>query len=203
MKKKRVAIYVRVSTEDQTHEHQVPPLKGWAKNAGHEIVATFDDKMSGVKAGRPGFRRMMKAAVNREFDMVAVWSIDRLGRSTSQVTSAIDQLRELDIDIFVSKQGIDSTTMAGRAMLAMCAIFAEMERELNRERTKAGLRTAVRRGQKLGRPRVKAYNPKDRTDVRIREMLRNGATYAKIQAQLSVGASKIKRIRDTLTLDKD
>ena len=166
MKKKRIAIYARVSTDDQTNENQIADLTKWAEFAGHEIVETYSDKMSGAKQTRPGFQRMMTAATRREFDMVAVWALDRLGRSLHQVSATINQLVELDIALFAHKQGIDSTTSTGRAMLGMCAVFAELEREFIRERTKAGLRRAKREGVKLGRPRISTTVEGKRIDKR-------------------------------------
>jgi DNA invertase Pin-like site-specific DNA recombinase len=199
--KKRVAFYVRVSTKDQTVEHQLPVLKKWAKNAGHKVVETYSDKISGAKKSRPGFNRLMKAARMREFDIVAVWSLDRLGRSVSHVTSIIDELRELGIDVFLAKDSLDTTTSSGRIVMQVLSMVAEMERELLRERTVAGLNTARRRGVKLGRPRESKTEAGKRLDADIRAALKSGQSTREIKGRLGVGGKRIQRVRETLSVE--
>ena len=96
-KSKRVALYVRVSTDDQTVENQLRELQIWAQRCGHDVVRVFQDRgVSGAKGRdkRPGFDAMLKAAVRREFDMLAVWSSDRLGRSLQHLIEVLQTIRD-------------------------------------------------------------------------------------------------------------
>ena len=117
---KRVAIYCRVSTKDkgQTTENQRQALEQWAANAGCTVVATFEDKVSGAKGRdkRPQFDALLKAAVRREFDMIAVWSSDRLGRSMSHLIEVLETIKGTGVGLYIDTQALDTTTPAGRAM---------------------------------------------------------------------------------------
>src|SRR5262249_49994616 len=130
---KRVAIYTRVSTKDQTTENQLPELHAWAARAGHTVVQVYDDiGISGAKGRdqRPQFDAMLKAAVRREFDMLAVWSSDRLGRSLRHLVEVLETIRGAGIGLYIPPQAVDTTTASGRAMFGMLGIFAEFEREM-------------------------------------------------------------------------
>ena len=120
---KRVAIYCRVSTKDkgQTTENQRLALEQWAANAGCTVVATFEDKVSGAKGRdkRPQFDALLKAAVRREFDMIAVWSSDRLGRSMSHLIEVLETIKGTGVGLYIHTQALDTTTPAGRAMFQM------------------------------------------------------------------------------------
>jgi DNA invertase Pin-like site-specific DNA recombinase len=139
---KRVAIYTRVSTKDQTTENQLPELHAWAARAGHTVVKVYDDiGISGAKGRdqRPQFDAMLKAAVRREFDMLAVWSSDRLGRSLRHLVEVLETIREAGIGLYIHTQSVDTTTASGRAMFGMLGIFAEFEREMIQARIVAGM----------------------------------------------------------------
>ena len=133
-KAKRVALYVRVSTDDQTVENQKRELKAWAERCGHGVVKVFEDRgISGSKGRdkRPGFDAMLKAAVRREFDMLAVWSSDRLGRSLQHLIEVLQTIRDTGCGLYIHTQALDTTTPRGRAMFQMLAVFGEFEREMN------------------------------------------------------------------------
>src|SRR5215475_5000892 len=141
---KRVAIYTRVSTDDkgQSTENQKAALRAWARNAGHTIVKVYEDLgISGTKGRdkRPDFDAMLKAAVRREFDILAVWSSDRLGRSLKHLVEVLETIRDTGCGLYIHTQAVDTTTPAGRALFGMLAIFAEFEHEMIRERVKAGM----------------------------------------------------------------
>src|SRR2546423_13212436 len=147
---KRVAIYIRVSTSKQETNNQRRELKAVAKRSGWEIVHVYEDAgISGAKGRdkRPGLDAMMKAVNAKEFDMVASWSVDRLGRSLTDLLSILQGLHEKGVG--------DTTTTAGKAMFQMLGVFAEFERGIIRERVNAGLARARANGVKLGRRRVK------------------------------------------------
>src|SRR5438270_8156964 len=155
----RVALYLRVSTNGQTVENQRLELEAWAGRAGHEIIATYTDAgISGAKGcdRRPEFDRMLKDAVRRRFDMLAAWSVDRLGRSLPDLVNALKELHGAGVGLFLHQQGLDTTTASGRAMYGMMGVFAEYERAMIRERVNAGLARAKAEGKRLGRPRVGA-----------------------------------------------
>ena len=118
----RAAIYLRVSTDEQTTENQERELRAAAERNGHEIVAVYRDAgISGSKDRdqRPGFDAMHKDAARRRFDVVMAWSVDRLGRSLQDLCGFLSELHSLGIDLFLHQQGIDTATPAGKAMFQM------------------------------------------------------------------------------------
>ena len=130
---KKVAIYARVST---TTENQKAELTRWAENAGCIVTAVYEDTISGAKGRdeRPGFDAMLKAAVRREFHMIAVWSSDRLGRSMSHLIEVLETIKSTGVGLYIHTQALDTTTPGGRAMFQMLGVFAEFEREMIKER---------------------------------------------------------------------
>jgi DNA invertase Pin-like site-specific DNA recombinase len=141
---KRVAIYARVSTDDkgQTTENQRAELGAWAKRAGHTIVEVYEDiGYSGAKGRdqRPDFDRLLKDAVRRKFDILAVWSSDRLGRSLKHLVEVLETIRDTGTGLYIHTQAVDTTTPAGRALFGMLGFFAEFEREMIKDRVKAGM----------------------------------------------------------------
>jgi len=155
MKMKKVCLYVRVSKNIQTTENQIQALREVAERSGYEIVKIYsDDGISGSKGreDRPALNQMMKDAVNRQFEMVMCWSIDRLGRSITNLIEIMNELNELKIDMFFSQQSIDTQTASGRMIFGIFSSLASFEREMIRERVMAGLDRARKNGVKLGRP---------------------------------------------------
>ena len=152
---KRVAIYARVSTDGQTVENQTRELEAVAKRNGWKIVETFTDNgVSGAKGrdSRPAFDALCKGIARRDFDMVAAWSVDRLGRSLQHLVTFLGELHAKNVDLFLLQQGLDTSTPAGRAMFGMLSVFGEFERSMIQERIKAGLARARSQGKRLGRP---------------------------------------------------
>jgi len=152
---KKVCLYVRVSTQTQTTENQIQALREVAERSGYKIVKIYSDEgISGSKGreDRPALNQMMKDAVNRQFEMVMCWSIDRLGRSITNLIEIMNELNELKIDMFFSQQSIDTQTSSGRMIFGIFSSLASFEREMIRERVMAGLDRARKNGVKLGRP---------------------------------------------------
>ena len=188
----RVALYLRVSTTGQTVENQRLELEAWAARAGHEVVAVYaDEGISGAKGRdrRPEFDRMLKDAVRRKFDMLAAWSVDRLGRSLPDLVNALKDLHEAGVGLFLHQQGLDTTTASGRAMYGMMGVFAEYERAMIRERVNAGLARARAEGKRLGRPRVGAD-----LERRVRELRGAGKGTKTVAKELGVGVGTVQRI---------
>jgi DNA invertase Pin-like site-specific DNA recombinase len=194
---RRVALYTRVSTDQQTTENQERELRQVAERSGWQIVEVFCDAgISGAKDRdkRPGLDRLMKGIARKEFDLVAAWSVDRLGRSLQNLVGFLAELHSKGVDLYLHQQGIDTTTPAGKAMYQMMGVFAEFERAMIRERVNAGLRRAVAQGKKLGRPQV---SPK--VAGAIRAELKDGKHgIRKIAAGLGVGVGTVQRIKAEL-----
>jgi len=188
----RVAIYARVSTNEQTTENQVRELTEWVDRAGHEIVAIYDDNgISGAKGReyRKEFDKLLKAAVRREFDLVAAWSVDRLGRSLQDLVGFLQELHGAGVDLYLHQQALDTTTPGGKAMFQMMGVFAEFERSMISERVKAGLARTKAKGTKLGRPRT---SPK--TEAQILKLRDKGMGMLRIGKELGVGTGTVQRV---------
>jgi DNA invertase Pin-like site-specific DNA recombinase len=189
---KRVAIYLRVSTSKQDTENQLRELIVVAERSGWEVVGIYEDAgISGAKGRdqRPGLDAMMKAVNAKEFDLVAAWSVDRLGRSLTDLLGILQGLHEKGVDLFLHQQGLDTSTTAGKAMFQMLGVFAEFERGIIRERVNAGLARARAKGIKLGRRRVEPA-----VEARILELKAGGDGILKIGRKLSVGTSVVQRV---------
>ena len=188
----KVAIYARVSTNEQTTENQVRELTEWAKRAGHKIVATFDDNgVSGAKGReyRKEFDKLLKAAVRREFDLVAAWSVDRLGRSLQDLIGFLQELHGSGVDLYLHQQALDTTTPSGRAMFQMMGVFAEFERSMISERVKSGLARAKSNGKTLGRPKVSVER-----EAQVLELRSQGMGMLAIGKKLGIGTSTVQRV---------
>src|SRR5256885_12725762 len=189
---KRVAFYVRVSTSKQDTLNQLRELQAVAKRSGWEVVKVYEDAgISGAKGRdkRPGLDARMKAVNAKEFDMVASWSVDRLGRSLTDLLNILQALHEKGVGLFLHQQGLDTTTTAGKAMFQMLGVFAEFERGIIRERVNAGLARARANGTKLGRRCVKPS-----VEARIRDLKAKGMGILKIGRTLGVGTSVVQRV---------
>jgi DNA invertase Pin-like site-specific DNA recombinase len=189
---KRVALYFRVSTSDQTTENQRREMRLVAERQGWTVVQEFEDAgISGAKgrSGRPGFDALLKAVTRREVDLVAAWSVDRLGRSLQNLVETLGELHEKRVGLYLHQQGVDTTTPAGKALFQMMGVFAEFERAIMQERIKAGLERARAQGRKLGRPKVS-----DKVEAAIRKAHAAGAGLRKIARDLGVGVSVVQRV---------
>jgi DNA invertase Pin-like site-specific DNA recombinase len=189
---KRVAIYLRVSTSKQETSNQRRELEAVAARSGWQIVKVFQDAgISGAKGRdkRPGLDALLKAVNGKEFDMVAAWSVDRLGRSLTDLLGILQALHDKGVDLFLHQQGLDTSTSAGRAMFQMLGVFAEFERGIIRERVNAGLARARANGTKLGRRPVKPA-----VEARIRQLRARGDGILKIGKKLGIGTSVVQRV---------
>jgi len=151
----RAAIYARVSTADQRPEVQTHRLREYAGARGFELVEEFvDHGVSGAKTSRPALDRLVAGARRRAFDAVLVVKLDRLARSVHHLTQVATELEALGVGLVVLDQALDTTTPSGRLLFHMLGAIAEFERDLIRERTRAGVEAARRRGARIGRPEV-------------------------------------------------
>jgi DNA invertase Pin-like site-specific DNA recombinase len=189
-KSRRVAIYARVSTSSQTVENQFQELREVAKRNGWQIVAELSDSgISGAKGRdqRPAFDQLLKRATRREFDLIMVWAIDRLGRSIQHLVGFMNDILAMDVDLYVHQQAIDTTTPSGRMIFGIFSALGEYERELIRERIMAGQKRARAQGVKIGRP--SRINDAVRTSVKL---LRDGGMGIKeISKRLEIGVGSV------------
>ena len=187
---RRVAIYARVSTSSQTVENQFQELRDVAKRNGWTVVAELSDSgISGAKGRdqRPAFDQLLKRATRREFDLIMVWAIDRLGRSIQHLVGFMNDIQAMGVDLFVMQQAIDTTTPSGRMIFSIFSALGEYERELIRERILAGQKRARAQGVKIGRP--SKLNDAIRTSVKL---LRDGGMGIKeISKRLETGVGSV------------
>jgi DNA invertase Pin-like site-specific DNA recombinase len=148
---KRAVIYTRVSTVDQHLETQLLDLRQMAAQRGLEIVQEYSDKISGVKARRPGLDQMMSDSRRGKFDIVLVWASDRIARSVKNFLEILDELNRLGIEYVSLRENIDTGGPLGRAIIVIVAAIAELERSLIVERVRAGMRRAKLDGTRIGR----------------------------------------------------
>ncbi len=182
----RTAIYARVSTAQQYTSNQIHEIDRVASARGWTIVRTFtDDGISGSKGRdeRPALDQLLKAATRREFDLLAVWSIDRLGRSLQHLVTTVNDLHAQGVQLYFHQQAIDTTTPSGKLMFGVFSSFAEFEREMIRERIKLGVERARKEGKKLGRP----SSVTESTRAAIVELYKKGMSPKKISQTLKCG----------------
>jgi len=173
----RVAIYARVSTDSQTVENQLQELHSVAVRHAWDVAAVFTDEgISGAKGRdkRPGYDALLTGVTRRDYDMIACWSVDRLGRSLPDLVGFLGEIRAKGVDLYLHQQGLDTSTSAGRALFGMLSVFAEFERAMIRERIMAGLRrTTKKSGRKpMGDDRLEAIKGSLANGVGIRATAR-------------------------------
>ena len=187
---KRIAIYARVSTSLQTTQNQIDALTELANRQGYTIIKIYSDNgISGTKltADRPALNDLMTDARKRKFDMVLVWSLDRLGRSLKHCLELLQELQELKVDLFFQQQGMDTSTSSGKLMFSMIGAFAEFERNIIRERVMAGQQRAKANGVKFGRP--SKMNDGMRSAVKL--LREKGMGIKQIAKQLQIGVGTV------------
>jgi DNA invertase Pin-like site-specific DNA recombinase len=194
-REKRVALYLRVSTGEQTTKNQRRELEAAAERHGWTVAAVFEDAgISGAKSrkDRPGLDAMLKAVARREIDLVMAWSVDRLGRSLVDLLATLQELHAKEVDLYLHQQGLDTSTPSGRAMFGMMGVFAEFERSMIQERVKAGLARAREEGVTLGRPTLEDADPA--RAAKVRAMRARGVGVRKIARELGVGVGTVLRL---------
>lgn len=181
-----VAIYVRVSTQDQSLDLQKTELKRFAKQRGWKIHAVFKEKATGTNDNRPQLKALMNAARAREIDVILVWKLDRFARSLKNLLTMLQDLEALGVTFVSHKDQIDLSTPSGRLMAQMIGAFAEFEAALIKERVVAGLREAKRKGVQLGRP--------SEIDLaRVIELKAKGKSTREIAAETGYSKSGVQR----------
>ena len=155
-KGKKVAVYARVSTLDQSTDSQLLDLRRYVSDRGWQIYQEYvDEGVSGTKERRPALNELMNDAKKRRFDGVLVWRFDRFARSTKHLILALEEFRNLGIDFVSYQENIDTSSPLGGAIFTIISAVAQLERDIIAERVRAGLRRARANGKQLGRPAVK------------------------------------------------
>jgi len=185
---KRAALYMRVSTVDQHPETQLLDLRQMAAQRGYEIVEEFTDRISGVKARRPGLDQMMKEARRGRFDVVLVWASDRIARSVKHFLEVLDELNHLGIEFVSFREQIDTGGPLGRAIVVIIGAIAELERNLIVERVRAGMRRARLEGRPIGR------RPLELDTIAILRDRRHGHSLGQLARAYRVSRTTIYRV---------
>ena len=189
----QVAIYCRVSTDDQSCERQERDLRAYAKRAGRRIVGVFKETASGARTDRAERGKVMALARAREIDAILVTELSRWGRSTQDLVQTLDDLHSWKVSV-LAQTGLsfDLGTSSGKLMRTIMAGLAEFERDLIRERVKSGLAAARDRGVKLGRQ--PGQRPSDKKTKRVLEMHRDGLSYRLIGRNLGLSKNTVMEI---------
>jgi DNA invertase Pin-like site-specific DNA recombinase len=185
----RAAVYARVSTHDQqTLGMQVDAMTAYVEHRGWGLARRVEDVGSGAKE-RSGREALLRAARRREVDVILVWRLDRWGRSVADLMTTLRELTDLGAGFVSHTEALDLTTPTGRAMAGMLAIFAEFEREILRERVRAGIARARREGRPHGRPPTAS-----RKSAEVARLKAEGVSHAEIARRLGIGRTSVRRI---------
>src|SRR5208282_861131 len=185
----RAGLYARVSTHDQqTLPLQIHAMRDYAAKRGWSLVAQIKEVGSGASQ-RELRESLLATARRREIDVVMVWRLDRWGRSVADLVSTLQELQHLGVGFVSLTEALDLTTPAGRAMAGLLAVFAEFEREILRERVRAGLAHARKQGKRLGRPPSVVHKA-----VEARKLHQQGSSKSEIARQLEIGRTSVRRL---------
>jgi DNA invertase Pin-like site-specific DNA recombinase len=189
---KRAAIYVRVSTTEQETALQEAELLEYCQRRGWESILYRDHGQSGAKQDRPALNSLLSDLRKRRVDIILVWSLDRLARSLKQLLTISEECQSLGVDLVSLRQNIDTTLPAGRLTFQILGAVAEFERELLRERVKAGMAQARRAGKRIGRPALRRFSPGE--VERIRSLREHGASVRKLAKDFETTQWMISRV---------
>ena len=185
----RVAIYARVSTHDQqTLPMQLEAMRAYAERKGWKIDLTVEEVGSGAKT-RPRREELLRAARRREIDVIVVWRLDRWGRSLVDLIATLQELTALKVGFVSLSEALDLTTPSGRAFAGMLAVFAEFERDILRDRVKAGIAQARKEGRPHGRPAKIVGKTQE-----VRSLACQGLSKSAIARQLNIGRTSVRRL---------
>jgi len=190
--KKKVALYLRVSTKTQHTSNQLTELKEVCDRFDYEIVDIYDETVSGTKNNedRSEFSRLIKDVKRKRFDMVLVWSLDRLGRQTSELLKFLTIIEDYDVGLFCWKQGINTSDAMGRMFFQFVSVMSEYENSIRKERQLVGIERLKSQGKKYGGNDFISDDVKE-TVIKLKE---EGLSYRKIKEQVDISLSSISSI---------
>jgi putative DNA-invertase from lambdoid prophage Rac len=187
----RVGLYARVSTHDQqTLPLQFSAMREHAEHRGWNIVMTVEDIGSGVRE-RPKREDLIRAARRRELDLILVWRLDRWGRSLVDLVTTLQELTALQVGFVSLSEALDLTTPSGRALAGMLAVFAEFERDILRDRVKAGIAQARKEGRPHGRPPTITEHAAE-----VKSLFQQGVSKREIAKKLGISRTSVRRFLD-------
>ena len=187
--KMKVALYTRVSTQDQSVEMQISDLRAYCEQRGFEIYREYSDQgFSGTKDRRPALDEMMADAKKRKFDAVICWRFDRFARSTKHLITALEEFRHLGIDFVSYQENIDTSSPLGKAIFTIVSAIAELERNILMERVMAGLKRAKQNGVVLGRPKKLDLDTQE-----IRRMRAEGLSFRQIAKKVKASPASVHK----------
>ena len=194
----KVGVYVRASTQQQTTENQLLELYEVCERNDWTIVDEYNETVSGTKGvnDRKELDRMLKDASRKKFQKVVVWSVDRVGRSMKHLVSVLSQLKDLDIDIYSYKQGIDTSTTMGSSFFHMVGIFAELENNMRRERHIVGIKRALKDGVKFGRKDVVDEDK----EYQIWQLRTKGKSIRAIAKEVGISVGRTHKVCSSLSI---
>jgi putative DNA-invertase from lambdoid prophage Rac len=185
----KVGLYARVSTHDQqTLPMQLSAMRAYARRRGWKVALERKEVGSGAKT-RPKREEILKAARRRELDAIVVWRLDRWGRSLLDLIGTLRELHAVGVGFVSLTEALDMTTPGGRALAGMLAVFAEFERDILRDRVKAGIAQARKEGRAHGRPPTLQKHTAE-----IRALFAGGISKRQIAARLSISRASVRRI---------
>lgn len=185
----KVGLYARVSThEQQTLPLQLKAMRSYAQKRKWTIGMQVKEVASGA-THRPNREELLKAARRREIDVIVVWRLDRWGRSLADLVVTLRELIDLGVGFVSLTEALDLTTPSGRAMAGMLAVFAEFEREIIRERVRAGIAQARAEGKALGRPPSAAKKEKE-----VQKLFARGLSKSEIARRVGIGRTSVRRL---------
>jgi len=193
----KVAMYLRVSTDDQTIENQKRDLDEVAGRLGWDVVAVYaDEGISGSKGRdkRPQFDELLKGVARKEFDMIAAWSVCRLGRSLSDLVNFLGDINNRGVDLYLHKQGLDTSTPAGRMLFGILSVFSEYEKAMISSRVKAGL---ARTDKAIGRPGIGDWKMN-----RVKKQLREGRGVREVARMVKLSPGTVSRIKKEIAAEE-
>ena len=190
---RKVAIYTRVSTLDQTIDNQLIELRDHCSKMGWEIVKEYaDEGLSGTlsRDKRPALNSLIKDAYRKRFDSVVCWDISRIGRSMKELILFLSDMKDRGIGICSVRQGFDTSTSMGEIMFQFVGILSSWEREMIRERTLAGLERAKREGKTLGRRKV----TNDTMTAKIIELRNERKSIRQIASEVGISRGTVNNV---------
>ncbi len=185
---KRVAVYARVSTKDQSVDMQLNDLERYTRERGFNVFKIYaDNGVSGTKETRPALSELMNDAKKRKFDTVLVWRFDRFARSTKHLVTALYEFRNLGIDFISYQENIDTSSPLGEAVFTVISAMSKLERDIMAGRVRGGLRKARANGRRLGRP------SSDIDISKVIECKEQGRSIREIAKEMGMHRSKVER----------
>ena len=191
----KAVIYSRVSTNDQTVDNQLKIIREVAETRGLEVVQEISDEgISGAKGRdeREGFNELIKGSIQKEWDIILVWDVSRLGRSLQHLVSFLDDIHSAKCDLYIHQSGLDTSTASGKMMFQMIGVFSEFERSMIRERVIAGQQRAKAEGKHIGRK----TNVNEGTLNAVKHLRENNVPIKRIAKNLKIGVGTVYKILD-------